>query len=659
MKRLWLTISLSFLFLFVGNNFALTSDYPKLANYYLGEIKNDAGFLASLARYDLLILTPEQIDTHRESVKKLRLLNPQMIILAYVPSQSFNVKYWDKPYSVFRHLRPIDNSWWLRDQTGAQIFHWDDLANLNMDPAWSRHLVGFIKQWIESPEVDGIFFDMISDSISWTNGGNIDLDNNGAKDAPAEADKLWLERTVYLLDYAAKNLSVKYIVINGSSNVRLQEYVNGRMFENFPKAWENYGEWGKIMNGWKKNQNTNKSPLITIINTNTANTGAQNNYRLFRYGFGTSLLLDGFSSFDFGDQNHGQLWWYDEYDVNLGQPSGVARSLTGLANYQADVWRRDFSNGLVLVNSTGVSQQVDLGGEYEKIRGNQDKVVNDGSIVSETTLGSYDGQILLKTISTISDVVFKNGDFVRFLGTKGGRVRNGFFVFDQKYAGGDLVAYIDIDGNGLRDTFVASRGRIEARRDDGQLLLRDYPFTAKYQGQIRVAIGELNSDGRLEIAVAPASGLSASVVFYQYDGNRMQGTVLPFDKKYKGGMSVAIGFDKDSPRLVVGSGTGKEPRVFVYDNTFKKITSWNAFDAKFFGGVNVAIGNVDGLPGDEVIVGAGKGSKPLIKIFDFKGKLLYPQFQAYQTFAKSGVEVMAVDVNFDGKDEIVAQSEGF
>jgi hypothetical protein len=130
-------------------------------------------------------------------------------------------------------------------------------------------------------------------------------------------------------------------------------------------------------------------------------------------------------------------------------------------------------------------------------------------------------------------------------------------------------------------------------------------------------------------------------------------------------MSVAIGVDKDSPRLVIGSGQGKEPRVFVYDNKFKKIASWNAFSANFFGGINIALGNVDGIPGDEVIVGASgsAGSPqvkgPLIKIFDFKGKLLYPQYQAYQTFAKSGVEVMAADVNFDGKDEIIAQSEGF
>ena len=659
MNKRWL-ISLGFLFvfLFVPSQ-TIASDYPKLANYYLGEIKSDSAFLANLARYDLLILTPDQIDTHRELVKKLRAINPQLIILAYVPSQSFNVKYWDRPWSVFRHLRPIDDSWWLRDSSGAQIFHWNDLANLNMDPAWSRHLVGFIKQWIESPEVDGVFFDMVSDCISWTNGGNTDLNNDGVKDVSVEVDKLWLERVEYLLDYAQQNLSVKYIVINGSPNPRLQSYVNGRMFENFPKAWNNSGEWGKIMNSWASNQKKNLQPLITIINTNTANTGKQDNYRLVRYGLASSLLLDGYFSFDYGDENHGQVWWYDEYDVNLGQPTNQASSVSGFKNYQADVWRRDFSNGVVLVNSTGDSQQVDLGGEFEKIRGTQDKTVNDGAIVSETSLGSYDGQILLKTISTLSDVVFRNGDFVRFLGPKGERVRNGFFVFDSKYQGGDLVAYIDLDGNGLRDVFIASKGKIEAWRDDGQLLLRAFPYGLQYHGDIRVALGDLSGDGKTEVAVAPAPGKSGSVKLYQYDNIELKETVLPFKNTYKGGMSVAIGDDKNAPRLVVGSGQGKEPRVFVYDNKFKKVASWNAFSSKFLGGVSVAAGNVDGIPGDEIIVGAGKGAGPLIRVFNFQGKLLYPEFKAYQTFAKTGIEVLAVDVNFDGKDEIIAQSSGF
>jgi len=53
------------------------------------------------------------------------------------------------------------------------------------------------------------------------------------------------------------------------------------------------------------------------------------------------------------------------------------------------------------------------------------------------------------------------------------------------------------------------------------------------------------------------------------------------------------------------------------------------------------------------------GLGPLIRVFNFQGKLLYPEFKAYQTFAKTGIEVLAVDVNFDGKDEIIAQSSGF
>ena len=42
----------------------------------------------------------------------------------------------------------------------------------------------------------------------------------------------------------------------------------------------------------------------------------------------------------------------------------------------------------LLVNATEQSQEVDLGGDYEKIIGQQDPTVNDGSIVNQVRLGA-------------------------------------------------------------------------------------------------------------------------------------------------------------------------------------------------------------------------------------------------------------------------------
>ena len=61
------------------------------------------------------------------------------------------------------------------------------------------------------------------------------------------------------------------------------------------------------------------------------------------------------------------------------------------------VYRRDFQNGIALVNPTNVAVTIDLGGTFQKIRGTQAPAVNDGSLVNAVTLQPRDGIVLLRT----------------------------------------------------------------------------------------------------------------------------------------------------------------------------------------------------------------------------------------------------------------------
>ncbi len=63
----------------------------------------------------------------------------------------------------------------------------------------------------------------------------------------------------------------------------------------------------------------------------------------------------------------------------------------------ADVFRRDFDNGIVVVNATPSARTVDLGGTFRRILGTQDPVVNNGAAVSMITIDPYDSAILLRT----------------------------------------------------------------------------------------------------------------------------------------------------------------------------------------------------------------------------------------------------------------------
>lgn len=652
-----------FLFLFTSlifwPVFSWAVVYPQTANYYLNPLQNSPDFISQLARYDLLILTPSQIVAQPAVVRSLKQINPQIIILAYLPMQSYNTLYWPKDI-IFQHLK-INDSWWLKDPVGAFTSQWPNLLNLNLDPAWTRYYVNFIAEKVlPLAGVDGVFFDMVTENISWLNGGNIDLDNNRQKDSPATADALWAERTKYFLQYARDNLNTKYLVINGSSLSTYQTYVNGRMFENFPTPWENDGSWGTIMNNWVRNKKSNQQPQIVIINSNSDNTGRQNDYKKIRFGIGSSLLEDGYFSFDYGDEDHGQLWWYDEYELDLGVPLGTAKSQNNFSNYQPDVWQRDFANALVLVNSTASKKTVSLDGEYEKVHGTQDTVTNDGSIVSSVSLSGYDGLVLLKTFSGVEDVLFRNGDFLRFFDSAGNRVRNGFFVFEAGYRGGDKIAHIDLDGNGQRDLVVVSKNRLMAWRDDGQIYMKFYPYGVNYKGELQVAIGDLNNDGYLEIYVAPEPGYPAPIKIYTRHGRQMKRDWYPFGETYSGGYSLAIGKidNSDKGSLIIGKGKGVEPRVHIYDYQYNQIFNWLAFEKQFRGGVNVGAGDVNGDGLAEIVVGAGPGKPPLIRVFNKTG-VLQSEFTAFTSFSNPGVEVLVADVNYDGRDDIISMGAGF
>jgi len=59
------------------------------------------------------------------------------------------------------------------------------------------------------------------------------------------------------------------------------------------------------------------------------------------------------------------------------------------------VWRRDFDNGIVLVNPAGNgAKTVDLGGTFHKLTGTQAPDINNGATVTSVTLADRDGIVL-------------------------------------------------------------------------------------------------------------------------------------------------------------------------------------------------------------------------------------------------------------------------
>jgi len=78
----------------------------------------------------------------------------------------------------------------------------------------------------------------------------------------------------------------------------------------------------------------------------------------------------------------GQLWWFPEYDADLGLPRGDAQQRND------GTWMREFENGTVIANPTGKEIIIEFPTIY--------KDVTTGNESSRFVVAPEDGRILLR-----------------------------------------------------------------------------------------------------------------------------------------------------------------------------------------------------------------------------------------------------------------------
>jgi Domain of unknown function (DUF4394)/Bacterial Ig domain/FG-GAP-like repeat/FG-GAP repeat len=156
-------------------------------------------------------------------------------------------------------------------------------------------------------------------------------------------------------------------------------------------------------------------------------------------------------------------------------------------------------------------------------------------------------------------------------------------------------------------------------------------------------------------AVGAGAGAEPHVVVHNADGS-VRFSFLAFDAAFHGGVAVATGdVNGDGIEdIIVGAGPGGGPQVRVLSGAnLAQIHSFMAFDPAFTGGVNVAAGDVNGDGFADIIVGAGAGGGPQVAVYDGKTGSLLQSFMAYDTGFHGGVSVAAGDYDGDGKADIV------
>ncbi len=609
---------------------AATGTFVRTANYYLlsGSSLENTATIATLAEFDLIVIPSEAQTYNVAFFSSIRALNPDIQILAYVPTVSWNNAFWSDPLHV-QMKRGIKDSWWLRDANGNKTSIWPNTNALDLNSGWTEYLTTFVDEQIMSSGYwDGIFYDEVMDRDDWKEGY--------ANLFSATRSKLG---------------SNAVIITNGSSSTAFTPYVNGRMFETFPSTGNTVSSWSASANDYLSLFSKLGHDPVIVVNVNTENTGAQADYQKMRLGLTTTLLGDGYFSFDHGTENHAQLWTYDEFAVTLGEPKGDASS-------SASIWEREFEKGKVIVNPTTEMQTVRLQGEYEKIHGTQDTTTNDGSIVSRVTLNAQDGLVLLRPLEQIYKATYLNGAFARIFNADGATKRNGFFAYTSQGRGGTRVNAYDTDGDETYETVVADDTYVTIYDDDGSMHARFAPYGNAYQLGINIAIGDLENDGAIEIVTGTENGGGPQIRIFNKDGNLIHPGFFAYDTAFRGGVNVAIGdLNGDGTNeIIAGAGVGGGPHVRVFNKDGKVINpGFFAYDPAFRGGVNVAAGDVDGDGTDDIITGPGAGGGPHVRIFDRNGQMR-SQFFAFEASGANGVEVTAADIDGDDRAEVIGLS---
>jgi hypothetical protein len=106
-------------------------------------------------------------------------------------------------------------------------------------------------------------------------------------------------------------------------------------------------------------------------------------------------------------------------------------------------------------------------------------------------------------------------------------------------------------------------------------------------------------------------------------------------------------------RLAVGNGTGADTGVNAFGSGGQTVYSGAGFPAGFTGGDRVATADVNGDGVADIVLGAGPGGGPQIRVINGQtGADLY-SFFAFELHFRGGVYVAAGDMNGDGKAEVV------
>ncbi|MFM7071034.1 MAG: Calx-beta domain-containing protein, partial [Planctomycetota bacterium] len=360
------------------------------------------GLSDNLARFAATRYVGSQKQSGAE-LARLRAVNPNYVLLHYrLATASGPPEYiqangdWGSDWASVT----ANESWFVHHlSTGARLHNneWNwDLHDITQ-PAWRQYWLDSTIATLRSTNAQGVFADSFSAGISGLLGemkGDPRFDGTSARDGWG-ADPNWLRRLETLIDVIQTGMrstpeQFLYIPNVGNqstswSNLNLSA-LDGLFLEGFAADMD-AREYEDAMN--------RTLPLtqsrVAIVQTNLID-GIAGRHRGFLVG--TYFLLQGERTYlnILEDRDVNGMTWYPEYDINLGAPLGpVANAMQtyDLADGADDaVYRRDFTNGRVIVNGSNAIRDVALCGSFLRLVGVGGGALDEADV---NTAGQYVG----------------------------------------------------------------------------------------------------------------------------------------------------------------------------------------------------------------------------------------------------------------------------
>ena len=220
-------------------------------------------------------------------------------------------------------------------------------------------------------------------------------------------------------------------------------------------------------------------------------------------------------------------------------------------------------------------------------------------------------------------------------------------VYSSNFTGGVVTALGDVNHDGVID-LIAGPGpgggpniKVFSGVDFSTVLFNFFAFESTFSGGVTLASGDIDGDLYADILVGAGPGGGPRVTVF----SGLNGSILldffAFESTFTGGVNLAAGLiDGDSNYdIIIGAGAGGGPRIKVVSGAnLSVIQDFFAYDPTFLGGVYVGAGNIGGGAFDKILVGAGAGGGPNVRVFDSSANMVQ-NFFAYSVGFSGGVRV--------------------